>query len=61
MVVTGVSLKQEFYPETKIGGFTDVDGTLIFYSHIAALLKTDFSVLEFGAGRGANVFETQSE
>jgi SAM-dependent methyltransferase len=45
-------LNRHFYPETGIGGFTHVDGTVAFYSQIAAVLKPDSEVLDFGAGRG---------
>lgn len=45
-------LNRRFYPETGIGGFTHVDGTVAFYSQIAAVLKPDSEVLDFGAGRG---------
>ena len=55
------SLTEHFYPEVKIGGFANVDGTLAFYSHIAAVLKPTDHVLEFGAGRGANILENSSD
>jgi SAM-dependent methyltransferase len=42
-----------FYPESKLGGFTDVDGTVAFYSRINALAQPSFVVLDFGCGRGA--------
>ena len=37
----------------KIGGFSENDGTIDFYSRINCLIKNDFQVLDFGAGRGA--------
>ncbi len=41
-----------FYPETRFGGFTDVDGTIAFYLHVNALAGPDSIVLEIGSGRG---------
>ena len=41
-----------FYPESRFGGFTDVDGTVAFYSRVAALLSPDAVVLDVGCGRG---------
>jgi SAM-dependent methyltransferase len=48
----GDGLNRLFYPEANISGFTHVDGTVAFYSQIAAVLKPDSQVLDFGAGRG---------
>ena len=45
-------LVQRFYPEANIGGFSHLDGTVSFYSQIAAVLKPSDHVLDFGAGRG---------
>jgi SAM-dependent methyltransferase len=47
-----------FYPESRFGGFTDVDGTIAFYSHINALLQPSFVVIDFGCGRGAHCEDT---
>lgn len=41
-----------FYPESKFGGFTDIDGTVAFYSRVNALLQQSFAVVDFGCGRG---------
>lgn len=46
--------KSRFYPESRFGGFTDVDGTIAFYAHVNALLQPSFVVLDFGCGRGAH-------
>ena len=48
-----MSLKENFYPESRFGGFSDVDGTLAFYLRVNSLLKPDFQVLDLGCGRGA--------
>jgi Methylase involved in ubiquinone/menaquinone biosynthesis len=53
MHVTYMSPKEKLFPETACGGFSRVDGTMEFYSRIAALLRPDMTVLNFGAGRGA--------
>lgn len=43
------------YPEVGAGGFSHVDGTVEFYSRVNALLSQDMVVLDFGAGRGAQL------
>lgn len=47
--------KDKFYPESKFGGFTDIDGTIAFYSRINALIQPDFTLLDVGCGRGRYV------
>jgi len=37
----------------KLGGFSENDGTIDFYSRINCLINNDSEVLDFGAGRGA--------
>lgn len=44
--------KEIFYPESRYGGFTDIDGTLVFYSRVNALLGSDAIVLDAGCGTG---------
>jgi len=41
------------YPESRFGGFTDIDGTIAFYTRIHALLAPSALVLDVGCGRGA--------
>ena len=41
-----------FYPESSFGGFSDIDGTIIFYSRVNSLLKPSDVVLDVGCGRG---------
>lgn len=41
-----------FYPESNLGGFSHVDGTIAFYTQISAVLRPTDYVLDFGAGRG---------
>jgi SAM-dependent methyltransferase len=43
-----------FYPEARFGDFSDVNGTIRFYSRVRALLEPDFSVLDIGCGRGSH-------
>ncbi|TWT52647.1 putative S-adenosylmethionine-dependent methyltransferase [Rubripirellula amarantea] len=42
-----------FYPESKFGGFTDLDGSILFFSRIQSLLTPDAEILDAGCGRGA--------
>jgi SAM-dependent methyltransferase len=45
--------KQIYYPESRFGGFTNVDGTVTFYSRINALINPASIVVDAGCGRGA--------
>lgn len=45
--------KEIFYPETRFGGFTDIDGTIAFYIRVNSLIDSSFVVLDVGCGRGA--------
>lgn len=49
-----------FYPESKFGGFSDIDGTVAFFSRINCLLQPSFTVLDFGCGRGQHVGDKSS-
>ncbi len=42
-----------FYPESRFGGFTQIDGTVAFYARVQALARPDSVVIDFGCGRGA--------
>ncbi|MBE0697651.1 MAG: class I SAM-dependent methyltransferase [Anaerolineaceae bacterium] len=46
---------ERFYPESKFGGFTRIDGTIAFYTRVQALVDSDCVVIDFGCGRGAYV------
>jgi SAM-dependent methyltransferase len=46
-------LKEKFYPESTFGGFSDVDGTVAFYSRVNALARPHSVVVDFGCGRGS--------
>lgn len=43
---------EAFYPESSFGGFTQVDGTIAFYSRVNALIESPFVLVDFGCGRG---------
>ena len=44
---------ERFYPESRFGGFTQIDGTVAFYTRAQALARPDSVVIDFGCGRGA--------
>ena len=48
------------YPEKQAGGFSRLDGTVEFYSRINALLDSSMTVLDLGAGRGAQFEDEKS-
>jgi SAM-dependent methyltransferase len=56
----GMNMKQNrnleyFYPEIGAGGFTRIDGTVAFYVRLNSLLRPEMTVLDLGAGRGAEL------
>jgi SAM-dependent methyltransferase len=55
------ALVRRYFPESNVGGFTRVDGSIEFWSRIAALIRPDWRVLDFGAGRGAQISEDTSD
>lgn len=44
--------KPQFYPESRFGGFSDIDGTVAFYTRINSLVDSSSVVLDVGCGRG---------
>jgi SAM-dependent methyltransferase len=50
-----MSFKNDFYPESKFGGFSNVDGTIAFYTRINALITPNSIVLDIGCGRGTYI------
>lgn len=42
-----------YYPESRFGGFTDIDGTILFYARVNALVNSSSVVLDIGCGRGS--------
>jgi SAM-dependent methyltransferase len=55
MAQAGSTIKERFYPEAKFGGFSRVDGSIEFYTRISAIIKPTDRVLDYGAGRGAQI------
>jgi len=47
-----MSYKNYFYPESKFGGFSNIDGTIAFYTRVNALLASSSIILDVGCGRG---------
>jgi SAM-dependent methyltransferase len=45
--------KLRHYPESRFGGFSDIDQLVTFYTRVRALLEPSFTVLDIGCGRGA--------
>lgn len=41
-----------YYPENRFGGFTDADGSLLFYARVQELIPNGAAVLDVGCGRG---------
>jgi SAM-dependent methyltransferase len=50
----GMDWQEQYYPETRFGGFSDVDGTVAFYGRVQALAGPGMTVLDIGCGRGAH-------
>jgi SAM-dependent methyltransferase len=50
-------ISETFYPGLNTFGLSPIDGTLQFYSKINQLMAPDSVVLDFGAGRGAQLDE----
>lgn len=48
-----MSYETIYYPESRFGGFTNIDGTVVFYSRVNALIQTSSIVVDIGCGRGA--------
>lgn len=56
-----VQLARRYYPEAAVGGFSRVDWSVQFWSQVGSLLKPDFQVLDFGAGRGEHIVDDPVE
>jgi SAM-dependent methyltransferase len=48
----GSLLKQRFYPESRHGGYTDIDGTVVFHTRVNSLVSAQDVVVDIGCGRG---------
>ncbi|MEL7691455.1 class I SAM-dependent methyltransferase [Citromicrobium bathyomarinum] len=51
----GAELVRRHYPEASVGGFSRVNGSIEFYTRINALVNENSVVLDYGAGRGAQI------
>ncbi|KIE57733.1 hypothetical protein A946_11590 [Methylacidiphilum kamchatkense Kam1] len=49
---------QHFYPEVQFGGFTQIDGTILFYTRIHALIEPHFIIADIGCGKGDSAFDS---
>ncbi len=47
-----MDLRGIYYPESRFGGFTDIDGTIAFFLRVNALVQPTDVVLDIGCGRG---------
>jgi hypothetical protein len=47
-----MSFTKKFYPESQFGGFSDIDGTVRFYTRVNSLIEKSSTILEVGCGRG---------
>jgi ubiquinone/menaquinone biosynthesis C-methylase UbiE len=48
-----MSFQDIYYPESRWGGFTRVDGTIAFYTRVNSLITPSSIVLDVGCGRGS--------
>jgi SAM-dependent methyltransferase len=55
--IISLNIVKCFFPEAEVGGFCRFDGMVEFYGRIYSILKPDWNILDFGAGRG-NIIET---
>lgn len=53
-------LERRAYPEVNVSGFPHKDQEIAFFTQVAALLKPDDVVLDFGAGRGESFYNDPS-
>ena len=44
--------KLRHYPESRFGGYSDIDQLVVFYTRVRSLLEPSFTVLDIGCGRG---------
>lgn len=50
-------LLNRHYPESSFGGFSDIDGSVVFYTRVNALIAPDHTILDVGCGRGAQILD----
>jgi SAM-dependent methyltransferase len=49
------NFEKVYYPESRFGNFTNIDGTMVFYNRVNALIQPSSVVLDVGCGRGAYI------
>ena len=47
-----MQLIKKHYPESNYGGYTDIDGTVVFYTRVNAIITSADTLLDLGCGRG---------
>lgn len=59
--VDSLTLRQSFFPESNIGGFSHADAGVALFTQIDAILRPTDRVLDFGAGRGEYILDDAIE
>jgi SAM-dependent methyltransferase len=49
--------KARYFPESRFGGYSDIDQLVVFYTRVRSLLEPSFTVLDIGCGRGKHAQE----
>jgi SAM-dependent methyltransferase len=52
-----MALRQRFFPEGNIGGFSNADPGVALFNQVHAVLRPTDNVLDFGAGRGEHILD----
>lgn len=53
----GLALRQRFFPEGNVGGFSYADAGVALYLQVDAVIRPTDRVLDFGAGRGEHILD----
>jgi SAM-dependent methyltransferase len=53
METTTMNYLNIYYPESRFGGFTDIDGTITFYTRVQSFVRPSSVALDVGCGRGS--------
>jgi SAM-dependent methyltransferase len=57
----GLTLRQRYFPEGNISGFSHADAGIALFTQIDAVLRPSDRVLDFGAGRGEHILDDAIE
>jgi SAM-dependent methyltransferase len=52
MNTAATDLMSRYYPESRFGGYTDLDGTVVFHTRVNSLVTKDTIAVDVGCGRG---------